>query len=222
MPTRWEEWRATRPQYNDVDDDTLAEARWKRYYEGQGVSLDEYRQHMGLPSLEPEPDPEPTIGDRLDRHLGETSRAQDPLSRDDMVGQMLELASDPHGELQTWFRYVEEAQERGTVNNTIRKAAERGTALVGHAVRGVIGTPGEALGDWAGSGQIVFGTDWGEDHPDDGKFRVRWMNRDEYDDFRTRHEVRNVFSDTIPDYLTSRQFGYVPRHTTEVIKRAYT
>lgn len=148
------------------------------------------------------------------------ARAEHPLTVDDL----LEFSSGAESPVQKWLADLDPPTDRGTINNTARRMGERGLTLMGNAIRGVIGTPGAALDEWdsAGGGRIIFGTDWGPDDPADGKFRVRYMHGEERARFEASHDVSDIFSETLPDYLISRSFGYVPEHTTEAIKNAYS
>lgn len=179
-----------------------------------------YRRLLGLPIEKPYT--APTMADRVDSKISETARQEDPFkaTSDRMVEDMMALARDFDGPLQTYFRDWEQAQNRGFLNNTTRLAAERASSLLGHALQG-LSRIGEAGNEKFAGGQIVFGSDWGPDDPADGKFRVRYMRPKEFEEFAEARESRNILTDIVPGYLTSRDFGGVERHTTQRVKDAY-
>lgn len=154
------------------------------------------------------------------RRSGSIRQARNQASGDTTVDSMMELARDYDGPLQTYFRDWEKSNDRGFLNNATRLAAERTTSLLGNAIQG-IGRGGESLNEKWGAGQIVFGSDWGPDDPADGKFRVRYMNPREFDQFRQDNTVENILTDSLPLTLKSKDYGGMPRNTVERIKGAY-
>lgn len=213
-------YRQQFPEYNDLDDEQLAEALYQSHY--ADVPVEEFRRSLGLyVALAPEPQ---TISTRIDDKLNENQQ-KDPLTKDE---QGLEALIQNHqAELET------PEEKNSFLGNAIRRAAERGSHLLGHAIRGNIGQPGEAMrqtvirgeqntGNRApGSGMIVFGTDWGEGDPADGKFRVRWVNQDEWQRLQQEQGAKDILRESIPEYLTSRDFGYEPQATPEKIKQSF-
>ncbi len=214
MATALQDFRARYPQYNDRDDEELAEALYRKHY--ADMEPQDFRRRMGLPDNTPPPPP--TMSERIDQQITVQDRKQNPLTP--AMQELVSMAHDPKGELQTYFSDWQQASERGLVNNSVRLAAERGSSLLGHAVS-FVGKGGQALEQKWGTGQIIFGSDWGPDDPADGKFRVRYMNPKEFEAFEREHEVRNVLTETVPGYLESRDFGGISRHTTQAIKDAY-
>ena len=63
MATKLEEFREQYPQYNSVDDETLANSLYERYYKSE-MDVDTYRQSMGLDPIAKEPE-QPSIVDRI-------------------------------------------------------------------------------------------------------------------------------------------------------------
>jgi len=117
--------------------------------------------------------------------------------------------------------YGQPPGRHGFFSNAARLAAERGSSLLGAAIKGIVGLPGEALERKLPLGQIVFGSDWGEGDPDDGKFRVRYLNADEVKQREESQAFENLFTEIMPEYLRRRDFGGERRNTPDEIKKAY-
>ncbi len=216
MATALQKFRAQYPQYNDLDDETLGQRIHQTFY--SDIPEADFRRRAGLPAA-PQAAQEPEFDEILDQSIQERRSSQNPLTGDPDALAGFEL--EPPEAVGVSSEDVEAAKQRGFINNATRLAAERGTGLLGNAIRGIIGKPGQALEERFGGGQIVFGTDWGPDDPADGKFRVRYMDSDEWDEFQQGNQVDNVFTDSVPDYLLSREFGGVPRATVDSIKESY-
>lgn len=214
MATMLQNFRAKYPQYNDMDDETLAESLYQKHYTDLDPAA--YRKMIGTPL--PEPAKQPTIAERIDGFINAKDQEADPLAETDK--SLTPLAKDlPVTD--PIYPDWEDTTQTGFFSNTVRLAAERGSALLGHAISGIIGKPGEALEQQYPLGQIVFGTDWGPDDPADGSFRVRYMNGQELEQLQSQRDIENVFTRTVPDYLESADFGAEDRHTPETIKQQF-
>lgn len=195
MPTPLQEFRQSYPQYNELDDEQLADALHQKYY--SDVPADKFRTLVGI--RPPEPEPDPTIADRVDQKLSTTN--PDPLQEEDQESGLNKLLSSPVGEAVSRFPFHTFPKD-SFLGNSTRLAQERASNLLGHAVRGIVGNPGDAMEGLMPMGNIVFGSDWGDEDPADGKFRVRYMRPDEMAKLQQQQSVSNVFSDTIPNALT--------------------
>ncbi len=198
-----QDFREKFPQYHYLDDEALGEGLRRKYY--SGMDVDDYRDRIGLPPR-PKPAKPPTTSDRVDRKLAEKSQQTDPLAAQeprDILADFAPGASDSPL-LGNDFAY-----------NSVKLAGQMGTHLLGSAIKGIVGAPGEALRqraeDVAGTsklmtglaGKIVFGTDWGEGDPADGKFRVRYMLPQELE----QHQVSDVLTEDVPEYFQSIEFA---------------
>lgn len=216
MPSELHKFRQRYPEYNDLTDDEVAENLHQHNY--PDMDLEAIRWRLGIAPVGPQA-PDPTIADRIDGSIQRRALTDDPLVR---AGQrdILELAKEPGGVVQTWLQDIDEANSRGFLNNSARLAAERGSSLIGHAISGIIGRPGEWIGDKLNVGQIVYGTDWGPGDPADGKFRIRYMTPDEIQAL-DQEKFRNLFSDTLPEFFQEADLGGRERHTTQRVKDAF-
>lgn len=213
MATMLQSFRSKYPQYNDIDDDTLADGLYKKHY--SDMEPDTYREMLGLKPIAPPSDP--SIAERIDGHIEQKSQTNDPLASPVNLTPLAKDRPTPEPIHPDW----EDTDQTGFFSNSIRLAAERGSTLLGHAISGIVGKPGEALESKAPLGQIVFGTDWGPDDPADGKFRVRYRNGKEFEQLQKQRDIENVFTSTVPDYLESADFGGEERNTPEDIKREF-
>lgn len=201
MSSTLERFKEKYPYYKSWDNEKLAEAFRVKYY--SDMPVDEYRQKIGLKPL---PKDEPLdSSDRLDRKLSQKSKNGGS-----------ELVVNPS------VNDAESEEEISDLSNNLRLLGERGGKLAGHAVRGIVGAPGDyAENNFWGMGGIVFGSDWGEGHPDTGKFRIRYMDEQEFKEFNARNPGAQLLKDQLPERLKNLDFGGEDRHTPEKIKEAF-
>ena len=77
MATKLQDFREQYPQYNDLDDEALAEKIRLRHY--SELEVGDYRTRMGLAPL-PEPERAPTIRERINKTLFDRGKKVDPLT----------------------------------------------------------------------------------------------------------------------------------------------
>lgn len=222
MATLLQQFREQHPQYNHIEDDELGDWIHEKYY--STLARKDFRQQAGL-RVEPIPEP-PSTAERLDAGIAKHEkkrRASKPLASESGLD---EFTTGPNPDdldevSRTYWDDQAQNKKLGFISNTVTLTAGRVTSLVGHAISGVIGRPGQAIDALIGSGHIVFGSDWGPGDPADGKFRVRYMNAQEHADFQRDTKVRDVFADILPGAFKSIDFGGEARNTPQEIKEAY-
>ena len=223
MATPLQEFRNKYPQYNDLDDETVAENLHTQYY--SHIDPADFRRRLGI-APPPFPPAELTPDQKFDERINiETQK--DPF--DDTGLQSMTLHKNISSlnknkevdgvAIRKGFDAADWKPENDTgfFTNASTLATERAVNLSGHLVRGLIGRPGDWLESKLLGGSVVFGTDWGADDPADGKFRVRYMTESELE----KHDVKNTLTDTLPDYLIDADFDVEERTSTTNIKDAF-
>lgn len=195
MPTPLEEFRRQYPQYDDLSDEQLADGLHQQFY--SDVPRDTFDALVGTPAPETERE-RPEAAEQLDAIVTGQREPEDPLEEptDNELSAFGRMGASAVASTMQSFN-------DSRVANWIRLGTGRASSLLGDAIRGTVGVPAEALNDALGGGTIVFGSEWGEDDPEDGNFRVRFMRPHELAE-RDKEEnltYPGILTDTIPNAL---------------------
>lgn len=188
-----QDFREQHPQYADVDDETLTRSLHQKFY--SEANYDEFaagvNDVLGTSKI--------TLSDRVEQRIQSTD------------SRLKTLQDDGSSSLDQYS--LQDVEELSFFETALRRFGERTTELGGQILSGagkLADEPAKALGEATGIGGFVF---------DEGSVLPRYVGNDEYQ--QLRDEGMPDVTDVAAEGLKGADFGAVPVHTWEEVKRHF-